>query len=85
MLKAQGSKNGRFSTSTEKYSSNLYEKPMGSLAFIKPETIKSEPTKILEIEAKVLNMFGSIKIVLESNSSCDIKKMLNNLYMQSVY
>jgi len=49
---AKGIKNSIFSTSAEKYSSNLYCDPMGSTNFTKPENTKVAPTKNLEIRTK---------------------------------
>jgi|688.fasta_scaffold2362291_1 hypothetical protein len=43
-----GTKKGMLKTFSPKYSLSLYEKPTGSLSLIKPEMIKSTPTKILE-------------------------------------
>ena len=48
IAKAYGTKKGRFKTGSLKYSSNLKEKPMGSLSLIKPEMMKSNPTNSLE-------------------------------------
>ena len=42
------SKKGRFKTSALKYSSSLYEKPIGSFNFIRPEKINKPPTSILQ-------------------------------------
>ena len=48
--RAKGSKNGRFNTGSEKYSSNLNEKPTGSLSLISPEMMNKIPVKSREKE-----------------------------------
>ena len=42
---------------TSKYSPNLYENPIVSLAFISPEIMNKIPTKNLEIKSKILILF----------------------------
>ena len=46
--KVNGIKAGKLKTGSPKYSSNLYEKPIGSLSLINPEMMNKIPTKILE-------------------------------------
>src|SRR5690606_38009948 len=53
---AKGCKNGRFNTGSEKYSSNLKEKPTGSLSLISPEIMNKIPVKILEKEVSNFNI-----------------------------
>ena len=55
--KANGIKNSKLSTSEEKYSSNLYENPIVSLALISPEKIKRIPTINLEKKVKYFILF----------------------------
>ena len=45
---ANGTKNSTFKTFALKYSSSLYENPIGSLSLIKPDIINKTPTNILE-------------------------------------
>jgi hypothetical protein len=58
---AYGTKKGRFKTGSLKYSSNLNEKPIGSFSLIKPEMMKSIPTK--SRENCVINFFIILCIV----------------------
>lgn len=64
---AQGSRKGKFSALSAKYSSSLYENPRGSLALINPETIKSDPTNNLQKPMMyfITNQFGSVKLAKE--------------------
>ena len=48
IAKANGAKKGILKTGSLKYSTNLYENPMGSFNLIKPEMINKIPTKIRE-------------------------------------
>jgi hypothetical protein len=43
-----GTKTGKLSTVSPKYSESLYENPTGSLSLIKPEIINKRPTNTLE-------------------------------------
>ena len=47
---------------TSKYSVSLYEKPNGSLAFIKPDTIKRAPTKIRQMVVSILISQNLLKL-----------------------
>ena len=49
IINANGTNDGKVSTPSEKYSSNLKEKPTGSFDLIKPENMNKRPTRILEI------------------------------------
>ena len=72
IAKAYGTKKGRFKTGSLKYSSNLKEKPMGSLSLIKPEMMKSNPTNSLE--SWVIKFFIS---------ECVVFFFLNGCYLYS--
>ena len=58
---------------TSKYSISLYEKPNGSLAFTKPETIKRAPTKIRQMVVNILILQNLLKL-------SKIKILIENFY-----
>lgn len=67
---------------TSKYSSNLYEKPSGSLALINPEKINSKPTAILQNQTKFFFISTIILSLRKRHSSLYLDNL--PLYLQKL-